>query len=646
MSFPFKRVFEKALLSKFTEEEFLDLFSKGELFGTVHTCIGQELSGAIISEFLTPEDTVVSNHRCHGHFLSFTDDLEGLINELMGKDLGVCGGLGGSQHLCKGGFYSNGIQGGIAPLAAGLAWGHKIIGKGQISVLFIGDGTLGEGVLYEVLNIVSKWSLPLLIVLEDNKYSQSTSQEETLSGSILMRAEAFGIDSAKADTWNYENLYETARVLVENMRKDSRPKFLHIETFRLKAHSKGDDNRPEELVASFAKRDPLNMFLAKLSKDDEVWVEAIHRRISNAVISAKKLEFAMLPLEEDRATLKMDWIPLEASEPRRYIQALNEAFMKIMGDNHNVFMLGEDIKSPYGGAFKATKALSDIYPERVKNTPISEACIVGMAGGLGLMGFTPIVEIMFGDFLGLAFDQLLNHISKFHQMYNQQVHSNAIVRTPMGGGRGYGPTHSQTLDKHFIGMPGLRVVALNEFIDPEIIYRKLVQEKLGPALVIENKKMYGAYLDSKLPDGFAGFSSSSNLPDVLIRPNSNRVDITLLGYGGMLQLLLQACDFLFEEHDLVAQALVVSQIYPFKIESYLDTIFMAEKLLIVEEGQMFAGFGSEVLAQLMESKKPQSFLAKRISAEPFCIPTAGPLEAQVLPNLDKIVIAALAMGPA
>jgi len=238
-----KRIFEKALLARFVDEKLLELFAAGELHGTVHTCIGQEMSG-LISEFLRPTDTVFSNHRCHGHFLWRTGDAAGLIAELMGRAAGVCGGIGGSQHLYKDGFLSNGIQGGIAPVAAGLALAHKLKGAGDISVVYLGDGTLGEGVVYETFNLASKWDLPLLFVLEDNKYAQSTAQHETLAGDICSRPAAFGIEALKADTWNWENLYALAGALIEQLRQDSRPRFLCIETYRLKAHSKGDDTRP------------------------------------------------------------------------------------------------------------------------------------------------------------------------------------------------------------------------------------------------------------------------------------------------------------------------------------------------------------------------------------------------------------------
>ena len=140
------------------------------------------------------------------------------------------------------------------------------------------------------------------------------------------------------------------------------------------------------------------------------------------------------------------------------LEALNQALHQAFAADERVCLLGEDVLDPYGGAFRVSHGLSTAYPERVLTTPISEAGIVGAAAGMALRGLRPVVEIMFGDFLTLAADQIINHLSKFQWMYNDQVRVPMLIRTPMGGRRGYGPTHSQTLEKHFLGVPGLRVL--------------------------------------------------------------------------------------------------------------------------------------------------------------------------------------------
>ena len=200
VSTPLATLYERMLFIRRFEETLLDLFSQGKLVGTTHTYIGQEANGVGIIDHLEPErDVVFSNHRCHGHYLAFTDDAFGLLSEVMGKATGTCGGKGGSQHLCRGNFYSNGVLGSIVPVATGIALAEKRKGTGAVSTVFLGDGTLGEGVTYESLNMASLWKLPVLFVVENNHYAQSTPVELQLAGSIAARAGAFGVETAELD---------------------------------------------------------------------------------------------------------------------------------------------------------------------------------------------------------------------------------------------------------------------------------------------------------------------------------------------------------------------------------------------------------------------------------------------------------------
>src|ERR1700744_5331796 len=225
------RVIKEALLIRRVEETFLELFSQGKLNGTVHTCVGQEFSALAFAGQLKKKDFIFSNHRCHGHYLAFTGDTRGLMAELLGKASGTCGGIGSSQHLCHNNFFSNGIQGGIVPVAAGYALGNKLKANGAIGAVFIGDGTLGEGALYETMNIISKWEIPLLIVCENNYYAQSTPQEINLAGDIISRARAFGIRTGHGDTWSPDVLMQKAQEAIDYVREESKPCFFLVDTY-------------------------------------------------------------------------------------------------------------------------------------------------------------------------------------------------------------------------------------------------------------------------------------------------------------------------------------------------------------------------------------------------------------------------------
>ena len=252
--------YEEAIKIRYTEECFLSLFKEGKINGTVHTCIGQEFSALAFAGQISKDDAVFSNHRCHGHFLSYTKNYVGLISELLGKETGVCGGVGSSQHLHQDNFYSNGIQGGIMPLSAGFALGFKLQNKKNIAICYIGDGTLGEGVVYETFNIISKWKIPVLVVCENNGIAQSTLIDDAVSGSISKRAEAFDIKVFEGNTSNNLHLFEESEKAINFVRKNSKPAFFNLTTKRLKAHSKGDDTRHTHEIEEYENNDPINIY--------------------------------------------------------------------------------------------------------------------------------------------------------------------------------------------------------------------------------------------------------------------------------------------------------------------------------------------------------------------------------------------------
>ena len=631
------RIIHKALLSRKVENRLLSLFGEGKLSGTVHTCIGQEFSGAVVSEFIHSGDAIFSNHRCHGHFLSYTNDIDGLISEIIGKESGVCRGWGGSQHLYKDKFFSSGIQGGILPTAAGCAFAFKLNSQKNMSIAFIGDGTLGEGSVYETFNIISKWSLPMLVILENNQYAQSTSIKETMAGSITDRAKAFGITTFEGDTWNWEQLAETTQQAFDIVRNEVKPVFLLINTYRLKAHSKGDDNRDKSEVSHYESLDPLTKILEANENNIRAEESKIDELIEMSVEKAEQHGYSPIPADLVESAL-VPWEQVGQLQNKRVVNVINAAFKEAMGEDDRVIFLGEDVMSPYGGAFKVSNELSAMYPERVFNTPISESTIAGIGCGLALEGFFPLVEIMFGDFISLTFDQILNHISKFEMMYHGHVKVNMIIRTPMGGGRGYGPTHSQTLEKHFLGIPGLTVVAINHLSDPGIIYKSLIKSKnLGPFLFIENKQLYGANLLQSLPVGFSNEASVEMFPVSLIKPASAAIDVTIVAYGGLSTMLPEIVDELFQQHGIVAQVFCPTKIYPFHVSKYLDVFEQSEALVIIEEGQGFAAFGSELIAQLSEQLPGHLKKIKRINPPAVCIPSSGQMEKEVLPGKTKII---------
>lgn len=275
------------------EERVLDLFPRGLFYGTTHTYIGQEANAVGVLHWLKEGDIVVSNHRCHGHFLAYGGSMEALAAELMGRSTGVCGGRGGSQHLKWRDFYANGILGGTIPLAVGMALAVKKTSPGAVVFAFMGDGTLGEGVVYESLNMASLWQLPVCFVLENNRYAQSTPVELQLAGEISKRFEAFGIHTNTIDTTDILQIRDACGPLVEQVRKGEGPRAFIIDTYRFAPHSKGDDVRDPEEIARYQEQDPIPLLASKLENVEVERIEQeIVKQVEKAFIAAQKSPIA------------------------------------------------------------------------------------------------------------------------------------------------------------------------------------------------------------------------------------------------------------------------------------------------------------------------------------------------------------------
>jgi TPP-dependent pyruvate/acetoin dehydrogenase alpha subunit len=249
------------------EETLFSLYNKGHLSGTVHTYIGQEAIAVGVLSQISPDDIIFSNHRCHGHFLAKNNDVKGLFAEIMGKEGAICKGRGGSQHIYSDNFYSNGVQGNMFPVAAGISLSQKIKKTGGIGIIFIGDGTFGEGILYETLNIISLWEIPLLIIVENNLYAQSTPIEKNFSGSFKNRALAFNIDFSQMESNDVKEIYNKFTESLHFVRKNQKPRIEVVNTYRLAPHSKGDDDRSKDEIDMWKLKDPLTIIEKELTQE-------------------------------------------------------------------------------------------------------------------------------------------------------------------------------------------------------------------------------------------------------------------------------------------------------------------------------------------------------------------------------------------
>lgn len=627
-------------LIRSTEQFLLDQFSRGLVSGTTHTCIGQELCAmAVVRALNHRDDVVLSNHRNHGHFLTYSGDVLGLVAEIMGREAGVCGGRGGSQHLAYRHFHSNGVQGGMTALGVGMALARKRVDSQGVVAAMIGDGTLGQGLLYESLNLASVWQVPVLFVVENNGIAQTTYTAETIGGAIDKRGEAFGLP-----TWHLADddpgLFQEAESIVAQVREQRRPGFLIIDTRRLGPHSKGDDLRDETEKAAIRERDPLTHLGTRLDADRRATIEATNTRYLEAIEEAANASSEAIDDSPAEHIFAHAAHMPAVSYPRvdagaTVLQAINSALRHLLENDEKTLLVGEDLHDPYGGAFKVTKGLSTDFPGRVISTPISEAGITGASIGLAVAGMRPVMEVMFADFLTLCMDQLYNHAVKFPGVF-PEMQVPLVVRTPAGGRRGYGPTHSQSPENLLTSVPGLTVVYPSHRHNVAGLLVDATQRWLYPTLFLEHKLLYsekqdaGDYRTLHSTEG----DVAGDLFPTLVRGGSTP-DISIVTYGGMLPIAERAAALLEEEEELSVELVVPSLLAPLPRHSLINHLLERPRVAVVEETHHEFGVSAEILAALLESGSTGQ--VARLGTPPVPIASARSLERQIIPDLDQLV---------
>lgn len=651
IQFEFKNILVQALRIRSVEEILLEAYKMGFVRGTLHTCIGQEYLPAVLQDYLTSSDWIFSNHRGHGHFLAAGGSQNQLIAEILGKGEGASKGIGGSQHLHFGRFFSNGIQGGLVPAAVGVGLVASKLDTDEISICFIGDGTLGQGQFWESINIASTLGSRILIICEDNEIAQSTPSKNVFGGDISMIIQGHGMKYLESDSRNLAQLSETVREAFDNVRTNKKPTFLHVKSYRLGAHSKGDDNRSDQKIKTLKETDPLIIALQR--PDMQHLADSLLETLRNELSSISQMETSVM-VPRDYALEILRTLPevllseeeyfanviTENGKTQKLADSLYLAFKELFTADPKLLMIGEDIEfmsegtdKGYGGAFKITRDLSQLYPGRLKNMPISEASIVGAALGFGLTGTPIIVEIMFGDFLFQTVDQIMQQISKIVSMYGIKINLPLIIRTPMGGGYGYGATHSQSIEKLFLGVPNLLVIAPNIYISPSYLLKKGMSLGL-PILLIENKIDYRREMRNPRIQFDSVRIFPGHFPEIEIKNHRQDSDVMVITYGGSVENVSEVCCELEATQGLKFTIFTFVLLSPLNIQSLITSLGNTKRIVIVEEGTGAQGFGSELIARLTESGY-NDLIFRRVSTLGI-IPANELGEWAQLPNSDRI----------
>jgi 2-oxoisovalerate dehydrogenase E1 component len=607
----------------------------------IHLSIGQEGVAAGVCLNLRSTDYLNTTHRGHGHVIAKGADVEGMMAEIYGKSSGLCAGKGGSMHVTDaalGILGANGIVGAGYLLAMGAALTIKREGRDDVSVVIAGDGSVNQGMFHEAANMAAVFGLPVLFVIENNRYGEFTAVERhSAVPEIHKRAAAYGIESVRLDGNDAREVFGRVGEVIEKIRQDKRPRLVELMTYRWHGHMEGEPElyRSGSEKEKYKKECPIERLSSYLAKKgmDRADVEAVKSE-AEAVVARAAARARSSPDPERSTLMAHTYAPEERvlftgefmEAPRGRLmsvgQAVNEALAEEMERDGRVFIWGEDVT--LGGYFNVTEGLVDRFgTERVVDTPISENGIIGGAVGAAITGLVPVPEILFSDFLTCAMDPILNQAAKLRYMTGGQVSVPLTIRTPVGAGIGMAAQHSQSMERFFFGIPGLIAVAPSDPYTAKGILKSAIRSQ-NPVIVFEHKLLYPQ--TGEVPDG--DFTLPLGRARVVRRGDDVTIVTHLLGVG----IALSAARLL-SEAGIEAEVIDLVTLYPLDMKTVLNSVAKTGRLVSLEEGTPTGGIGSEVISRAVRAGLGFFKGAPVLIASPECpIPYAKTLENAMIPD--------------
>jgi len=642
--------YAKMLTIRRAEEQVLQLRRDDLVAGSVHPCVGQESAPVGVIAALSNKDLTIGTYRGHGWALGSGTPLVPLLSEILGRASGTNGGRAGSAYLTApayGFVGENSIVGAGLPLANGVAMAQEYRNDGGIVAVSFGDGATNQGAAHEALVFAISRNLPVIFVCENNSWSEMTPITDTVpNASLWERAAAYGMWAQQVDGADVESIYVAASEAAECARNGQGPTFLEISLPRILGHYSGDIQhyRSTEDREEHALRDPLQKLRARLLEEgalSEAELENLESRVSQ-FISDSTTEALASPLPDpadafghvvqDVATQVLQPLPTE-DKPVAIGIAINSALNLELENRPEVVLFGEDIAIP-GGTFGVTRNLRKAYGERVFDTPISEAAILGAALGSSLFGMKPIVEIMWSDFLLVAFDQLVNQAANVRYISRGQMSAPMVVRMQQGVTPGACAQHTQSLEALIAHIPGIKLGLPASAQDAFQMLRAAVADP-DPVVLIESRAMYfkSEPLHTEAAPETVGTA----------RLRLSGTDVALVAWGTTVPTCLEAAEILQQVHGVSATVLDLRWLSPLDEASIVSAVEMSSgRLLVVHEANQTGGFGAEILARMNEHhggslRAP----ARRLGTSDSRIPAAPIMQEALIPTADKVVRAVL-----
>jgi len=631
------------LIRRFEQRAAL-LYRDGEIPGFLHLSVGQEATAVGACWPLDSRDVVTSTHRGHGHCIAKGLDVGEMLAELMGRRTGTCRGRGGSMHIAdprKGIFGANGIVAAGLPIAVGAATAAQLRNGGGVVVAFFGDGAVAQGMFHEAVNLAAVWQLPVIFCCENNQYAEFSSSSAQHRAGLEDRAPGYGMPFHSVDGNDVIAVAEVVSDLVGQLRAGSGPVLLEAMTYRMHGHYEGDPQRyrdPSELD-EWRSRDPLALLADRLERLGAADLVGSVDAAIDATID-KAVELARAADEPSPDTLyhyviaPREVVPEPVSAPPdgeqfRTMDAIREALAYELETDESVFLAGIDVAAG-GNVFGLTRGLADAYPGRVRDTPISESAIIGTAVGASMAGMRPVVELMYFDFIGCCFDQLMNQAAKLRFMTGGAASLPLVVRTQFAAGKSSGSQHSQSLEALLAHIPGLSVVMPSTPADTYGLLRAAIRDP-NPVIFVENRLMYGHKGPRPSPHHLIPLGKAA------VRRTGS--DVTLVSYSKLVHDCLAVAEELAEENVSV-EVIDLRTIAPLDTATVLRSLAKTNRLVIAHQAVEAFGVGAE-LAAIAADEGFWSLDAPviRVGAQHTPAPYAPTLEQAWLPNRQRIAAA-------
>jgi 2-oxoisovalerate dehydrogenase E1 component len=580
------------------EQRIAVLYRDGLVPGFVHTSVGQEACavGALFHARAT--DVITSTHRGHGHVLAKGLPPRDMLAELMGKATGACRGRGGSMHVADpslGIFGANGIVGAGLPIAIGAAHAFTARGQDGVVVAFFGDGAVATGAFHESLNLAALRNLPVVFFCENNRYSEFSRAADQHPVGLSQRALAYGMPYVHLAGNDVAAVADGMADVFEKVRTGGGPFLVESLTWRVGGHYEGDEQRyrdPEEFTEVTA-GDPLVVARRQLGELGATTAEigVLDERADAVVADAEQYARSSPDPSPSSAT---DYVyaprapvvaePGSFGAPVSGSRILRSALHDALADDPAVFLAGIDVAG--GNVFGITRGLHDEFPDRVLDTPIAETAIMGLGVGSAMAGLRPVVELMYLDFLGVCFDQLMNQAAKLRFMTGGAVSVPLVVRTQFGSGRSSGSQHSQSLEALLAHIPGLTVVMPSSGEDMYGLLRASIDDD-NPVVFIENRLLYEKKWPAPPPGHRVPLGEAH-----IVRPGS---DVTIVSWSRMVLDALDAAASLAAE-GIDAEVIDLRTIVPLDRSTVLASFAKTNRMVIAQEAVVDFGVGAELAA--------------------------------------------------